>query len=352
MANDAGASDALGRALRIGVASASCLIIAECFGFAQTSLSVYTAYLVMAMFPISSFQKGLERFLGRVLGLLYGLLVIVLFRETPLIYLFLIALGQTFACYVNLSGRLAYAALMAAIFIGVMGALGITAPASAAPYAGAAAVQLALGELLAFLVNFVTRAERTLSIELRGQPLLPVRLEWLNTAAMLSAGQIATMFATLLLDVPVTATMISALIIGLVPGGLVEEGKKAWQRTLGAILGGGYALLCEALLELQPYLAILAALVFWIEFAATYLTITSKKNSYAYLQMGMVAPLVLLGEHGELGSVSKALQRVAGVAVGLTAAGIVSILWPHTPIAATPAPTVPAPQAASGSASS
>lgn len=342
MPDDATRREALGKALRVGLASVSCLLTAEFFGIEQTSLSVYTAYLVMALFPITSFQKGVERFVGRCLGLAYGLVIITLFPETPLLYLALIGLGQTAACYVYLSGRLAYAALMGAIFMGVMAALGVTAPATAAPYAMAAAVQLALGELAAFVVNFVTGAERTLAIELRGQPLFPVRADWLNTAVMLSAGQVATLFATLLLGLPVTATMISAMIIGLVPGGLLEEGKKAWQRTLGALLGGGYALLCVAILELQPYLPILAALVLFIMFAATYLTLMSKKNSYAYLQMGMVAPLVLLNEHGEIGSPGKALQRVAGVAAGMTAAGLVSILWPHRPIGATATPTATA----------
>ncbi len=335
-------SNALGRALRVGVASVSCLLIAEWLGIEQTSLSVYTAYLVMALFPITSFQKGVERFLGRALGLAYGLGVIVLFRDTTILYLVLVALGQMIACYIYLSGRLAYAALMGALFIGVMAALGATAPEAATPYAVAAVVQLALGELAAFVVNFVTGAERTLAIELRGKPLLPLRADWLNTAAMLSVGQLATLLATVQLGLPVTATMISAMIIGVVPGGLMEEGKKAWQRALGAVLGGGYALLCEALLELQPYLIILAALVLFIMFAATYLTTVSKKNSYAYLQMGMVAPLVLLGEHGEIGSISRAVQRVAGVLVGMVAAGLVSLFWPHTPIGATAATAAPA----------
>jgi uncharacterized membrane protein YgaE (UPF0421/DUF939 family) len=173
-----------------------------------------------------------------------------------------------------------------------------------------------------------------------------LRRDWFNTAAMLGAGQMATLFATLFFELPVTPTMVSAMVIGVVPGGLMEEGKKAWQRTLGALLGGGYALFCIAMLAFQPYLAILAALLLFIMFSATYLTKVSQKNSYAYLQMGMVAPMVLIGTHGEIGSVDKALQRLVGIGVGLLASGLVSILWPHTPIGATAAPVAPVPQPA------
>jgi uncharacterized membrane protein YccC len=343
MASEEARAAALFTALRVGVASVSSLLVSECLGTEQAALSVYTAFLVMALFPISSFQKGVERFVGRVLGLMYGLLVIWLTRENRLLYLLLIAIGQMTACYIYLSGRLAYAALMAAIFIGVIAAMGVTDPESASPYVAAATVQLALGEALAYLVNLVSGAEATLAIEVRGSPLLPLRRDWFNTAAMLSAGQAATMFATLQLRLPVTATMVSAMVIGVVPGGLMEEGKKAWQRTLGALLGGGYALVSIWLLHHQPYMAVQAALVMFIMFAATYLTKVSTKNSYAYLQMGMVAPMVLIAEHGDIGDIDTAVQRLVGIVVGLVAAGLVSVFWPHTPVAATAAPVAPVP---------
>jgi uncharacterized membrane protein YccC len=341
MPSESERSAAVGTGLRIAVAAVCCLYVGEMLEIGQTSLSVYTAFLVMALFPITSFQKGFERFVGRALGLAYGVAVIWLARENWLLYLVLIVLGQMVACYIYLSGRLAYAALMGAIFIGVMATLGVTAPATASPYFQAAVIQLLLGEALAFFVNLITGAENTLAIEIGGQPLFPLRRDWLNTAAMLSIGQVATMLATLLLDLPVASTMISALIIGIVPGGWMEEGKKAWQRTLGALLGGGYALVAILLLALQPKLVVLAMLIAIILFAGTYLTKTSKKNSYAYLQMGMVAPMVMIGEHGEIGTVEKAVQRVIGICIGMVAAGLVTLIWPHTPVGQTAAPVAP-----------
>jgi uncharacterized membrane protein YgaE (UPF0421/DUF939 family) len=337
MPPEANQESAVGLGLRVGCASSSCLIISEWFHLEQAALSVYTAHLIMALFPVTSFQKGVERFFGRTIGILYGLVLVIYLRDAPLLYLGLIAVGQIAACYVYLSGRLAYAALMAAIFVGVMGSMGLSTPSGAPSFAWYSILQLLLGEWMAFAVNFATGAERTLAIEVKGEALFPLRANRLNTAAMLSAGQIGTMMATLLLDLPVTPTMISALIIGITPGNELARWMKAWQRILGALLGGGYALAVIVLLAYMPYFPLLVALVFFGMYAASYLTRASDSYSYAFLQMGMVVPMTLIDAQGDIGSISKAVQRVIGVAVGLLVAGLVNIAWPHADIAVAPA---------------
>jgi uncharacterized membrane protein YccC len=345
MAESETASTAVPLALRIVVASTCCLLVSEVLRLDQASLGVYTAYLIMVLFPISSFQKGVERFVGRVLGLMYGLLLIWYFLDTPLLYFALLLAGQISACYIYLSGRLAYAALMAAIFMSVVALFGLTAPATAAGYVAASVVQLLLGEGLAFLVNFVTGAERTLALDVQGQPLLPLRRDWLNTGAMISAGQVTTMLWTLYLDLPALPTLVSAMIIGITPGGNLARWRKAQLRWLGAVLAGVYCLAAIVLLAHLPYLLLLTALVGFGLFLAAYLTKTVPDYSYAFLQMGMVVAMVLIGERGEIGSIEKVVQRLAGVAVGLLAAGTIALVWPHTeiPVAApaNPAPTAP-----------
>jgi uncharacterized membrane protein YccC len=295
---------------------------------------VYTAHLVMANFPVTSFQKCVERFVGRALGVGYGLVLIQFFLGLPPLYLGLMMLGQVAACYVNLSGRLGYAALMAAIFTGVMAATGLTAPHTALPYARAVIPQLLLGEMVALGVNLVTGAERTLLIRTEGPPLWPPRADWLNTAAMLSAAQVAVLWATVSLGLPVTATMVSALIVGTAPHSGQTMGKKARERVLGAVLGGGYAFVAIVVLLLLPHFVLLLALLFPGMFLAAYFTKASRNHSYAFLQMGLVLPMVLIASRGELGSVKTALERLVGIAVGLLLAQLVSFLWPH----AAPAP--------------
>jgi uncharacterized membrane protein YccC len=325
--------------LRVGVAATTCLLVTEWFHLEQSSLSVYTAHLILAQFTFTAFQKGVERFVGRALGVVYGLVLVQLFLDTPFLYLLLMAAGQITACYFYLSGRLAYAALMAALFIGIMVALGLTAPGTAVPYAANVIPQLFLGEAMAFLVNWVTGAERTLAIETKGQDLLPLRTDWLNTSVMLSTGQIAAMFATLLLDLPVLPTMVSALIVGIAPTAGQGMGKKALQRTWGAILGGGYAFGAMVLLALMPYFTLLLALVFVGMFLAAFGTKVSQSSSYVFLQMGLVLPMVLIAPSGGLGSISNAVQRLIGVGVGLLVAEAVFLLWPHPANAVATQPT-------------
>jgi hypothetical protein len=228
---------------------------------------------------------------------------------------------------------------MAALFIGVMVATGLTAPGTTVPYAENVIPQLLLGEAMAFLVNWFTGAERTLAIETKGQNLLPLRPSWLNTSAMLSTGQVGAMFATLLLDLPVTTTMISALIVGISPSAGQGMGKKALQRALGAILGGGYACGAMVLLPLMPHFTLLLALVFVGMFLAAFGTKVSQNNSYVFLQMGLVLPMVLIGPTGGIGSLGNAVQRLIGVAVGLLVAEVVFLLWPHPANAVAEPPT-------------
>jgi len=235
-----------------------------------------------------------------------------------------------------LSGRLAYAALMGAVFAGVMACIGLTAPATAVPYAWNTVVQLLLGEAMAFLVNWVTGVERTVAIAVVGEPLLPIRANWLNTSAMLGVGQLAALFSTLFLGLPALQTMVSAIIIGVTPGGVAAQWTKAWQRSLGAVLGGGYAIVTMALLAFLPAFPLLLALVFLGMFIAAYYAKTSSKNSYVFLQMGLVMPMILIGAHDEIGSFDKALNRLVGVAVGLFVAEVVNLAWPQSDLAQAP----------------
>ena len=126
----------------------------------------------------------------------------------------------------------------------------------------------------------------------------------------------------------------------LVPGDVVNTSFVAAPAMTvnGALLAGAFVLAAMLLLTHMPYFSLLVALVFLAMFLAAYWTKTSKNNSYVFLQMGMVVPLVLIGENGELGSVVKAIDRMIGVAVGLMVASFVNLTWPHENITATAAP--------------
>src|SRR5260370_21393368 len=157
---------------------------------------------------------------------------------------------------------------MAALFVGVVAGMGLTAPATVEPYFWHAILQLLRGEVAAFLINWITGEERTLAVTVTGAPLFPLRADWLNIGFMLSVSQMTTLFATLLLDLPITPTMISALIIGITAGSAPAAWHQAPQRPLWAMLGGGFAFSAVVLLPSLPSFLLPFVLVFVYIFTA------------------------------------------------------------------------------------
>src|SRR3954471_21260671 len=105
--------DATGHALLTAGGTVVCLLLAEWFGLEHANLAVWTTYMVMAQYAFTSFQKGLERVVGRGLGILAGLVVTTWFNDAPLVALALIVVMLTAFFYVYFAGRLAYTFLNA-----------------------------------------------------------------------------------------------------------------------------------------------------------------------------------------------------------------------------------------------
>ena len=85
------ARDATAQSLLTAGATVVCLVLAEWFRLEHANLAVWTTYLVMAQFAFTRFQKGLERVVGRGLGILAGLVLTTWFHNAALLSLVLIA---------------------------------------------------------------------------------------------------------------------------------------------------------------------------------------------------------------------------------------------------------------------
>src|SRR5262249_59843036 len=125
-----------------------CLVLAEWFGLEHANLTVWTTYLVMAQYTFTRFQKGLERVVGRGMGILAGLVLTTWFHDTPLLTLSLIAVLLTTFFYVYFAGRLAYTFLQAGLYVVAMFQLGHGNPAAA----GSAAAGMFVASPLALAV--------------------------------------------------------------------------------------------------------------------------------------------------------------------------------------------------------
>ncbi|MFO0808380.1 MAG: hypothetical protein U0746_07135 [Gemmataceae bacterium] len=338
MAADDTTSANLRLALRIAASATICLFLSELFKMNQPSLSVFTCHLSMVLFPYSAFQKMLERLGGRVLGVSYGLTLVAFLNDAPFLLLALMLLGQIFFFYVNASGRLAYASLMGGLFVGVIVEIGIaSSPVAAQDYAVGLIEQLVLATFVIFHVNWFTGAERSLAIETRGEPLLPLRAGWLSKSGMVSTGQVVSMMTAVWFGLPVLPTMISATLLAVTTTDAVAMGEKALERAAGAVLGGTYAMACMVVLAYIPEFSLLLALVFYGMFLAAYFTKANARFTYTFMQAGLVLPLVLIGTSGEVGNIGTMIGRLFGVATGLTLAEVIFLCWPW-PMVTTPPP--------------
>src|SRR5262245_13949189 len=317
-----------------------CLIAAECIGLEHANLAVWTTYLVMDQYAFTRFQKGLERVVGRGLGILAGLVLTTWFHDTALLTLVLIAVLLTAFFYLYFAGRLAYTFLQAGLYVVAMFQIGHANPAAAVSAAEALFAAVVLGVVVAAVVTWLFGAERDLGIRFGEAPLWPLRADWLSQSLMLAVTVLLTLLGAHALGLPPEKTAISVMLLTVTPHlqALILKGEL---RIAGLLLATAWALGTFVVVRLVPHLALLAGLLFLGQFVAAYLTQTAGKNAYAGLQMGLVLPMLVVAPPAEFGSITPAVQRLEGVLLGLVASVVVAGLWPRFPLADRVAPAPP-----------
>jgi uncharacterized membrane protein YccC len=326
--------------LRSSTAAAVCLVLSESLHLDMAYLSVYTAHLINLQYAHTPFQKGIERIIGRLLGIFAAVVVVVLLHAAPLLCLAVTGALLVPVFYVQASDRFKYGATMAAVFMAaaVGNNLAGNMPDPGA-YLRATAVQLLLGVAVSDVLNILAGAETTLSIDPGHDVLLPVRPDWLNRGLRLSVSVLATGMLALRLGLPALTSMVSAVILGTTadPRALQE---KSLLRAAAAALGGVYGLVALWILALLPDLALMVLLLFLALFCGSYLAQTSTAYGYIGMQMGLVVPMVLVVPAYEVADLGKATQRLLCVVFGGFVALVFQILWPQV-AAPPPSPLSP-----------
>jgi uncharacterized membrane protein YccC len=331
---------ATGQALLTAGGTVVCLVLAEWFGLEHANLAVWTTYLVMAQYTFTSFQKGLERVVGRGLGILAGLVLTTWFHDTAVLTLVLIAALLTGFFYLYFAGRLAYTFLQAGLYVVAMFQIGHADPAAAVSAAEALFAAVVLGVVVAAVVSWLFGAERDLGIRFGDAPLWPLRADWLSQSLMLAVTVLLTLLGAHALGLPPAKTAISVMLLTVTPHlqALILKGEL---RIAGLLLATAWAVGTFVVVRLVPHLALLAGLLFLGQFMAAYLTRTAGKYAYAGLQMGLVLPMLVVAPPAEFGSFAPAVQRLEGILLGLVASVVVAGLWPRFPLADRVAPVPP-----------
>lgn len=336
---------ATGHALLTAVASVVCLVVAEAWRLEHSNLAVWTTFMVMAQYPFTRFQKGLERVIGRGLGILAGLVLTTWFNDTPLVTFGLIGVLLTGFFYVYFAGRLAYTFLNAGLYLVALFQIGHADPQSAVHQGAELFAAVVVGVVAADLVTWLAGAEQDLHIEIGTTPLFPVRGEWLSQSLMLALTVLLTLVGAHSTGIPPAKAAISVLVLTVAPHlqAMIQKGEL---RVVGLVLALLWSLATFVVLGLLPHFLLLAGLLFLGQFVASYLTRTTGPYAYAGLQMGLVLPMLIVAPPTEFGSITPAVGRLEGVLLGLAASVLVAGLWPRfarevKPVAPLPAPNFP-----------
>ncbi|HTU22806.1 MAG TPA: FUSC family protein [Gemmataceae bacterium] len=320
------AHSALGMALREALAAVVCLVLAEWWHLEYANLAVWTTYMVTVQYPFTAFQKGVERILGRGLGILVGWVILTLFHNAPVLALTMKLVALLVFFYVYFSGRLAYTFINAGFYLAGIVSIGVADPSAAFPQGKAFFWAVLLGVVVADLVMWLTGSESDLRIQAGGEPLLPMNYANLNHSLMLVVTVALTQLVTSYLDLPTTAVLTALLVLTITPD-VHAMLKKNELRIFGAVLGTAWGIGSLLLLIQLSHFPLQAALLFLGIFLAAYLARASRTYSLAGVQMGLVLPLALVMPLRESASIHAGLQRLEGIVTALVMLVLVASIW-------------------------
>ena len=228
-------------ALGLATAVAVCLVCAEWFHLDQPGLAVWSTYMVMVQFAYSTFQKGVERILGRGLGIVLALVLATLTRNATGLGFVLELLAVVPLFYLYFSNRLAYTFLNAGLYLAVVMQTGRSDPSNLLTYAGGLFAAIVLGVIVADLVTWLSGVERDVTIHAEGQPLFPLDGARLEHSVMLMLTVAVAQIASHYLHLSSSTALVSVMLLTITPDfqSLLRKGKL---RLVGAVLAILFAL--------------------------------------------------------------------------------------------------------------
>lgn len=349
--NSSQSSLEIGQALRAATAVAICLFCAERLNLQQPGLAVWSTHMVMVQFTFTTFQKGMERILGRGVGILIALILATLTRNVWGLGVVLEMLAIAALFYIYFSGKLAYTFLNAGLYLAVVMEISRTEPALATTLAGELFLAISLGVGVAVLVAWITGSEQDTAIHTDGQTIWPLDRERLIHSVMLTLTVGLVQVLNHVLGFSPTTSMVSVMLLTITPDfqSLLRKGEL---RLAGAGLAIVFASVTLLLLTRRPSFELLMLALFLGTFLAVTLARNSERWSYAGVQMGLVLPMILVLPHHEIGTLDVAFARVGGAVLAIAASIVVGVVWaaigPAPPMPLTVKPPVDTSPASSG----
>ena len=316
------------QALRVALAAAVALLVSESWHLPNANLAVWTTHMIMTSHSHTTFQKGLERILGRGAGILAGSLIVAFLGElTPLVLVLEVA-GMLAFFYAHFCGRLAYTYLNGGIYLNAVIMLNVNRdPDAAYSVGGWLFLAIVLGVVIAYIVTWLTLGERDLSIDPgAGYPLWPLRGEALARAAQMVATTLGAQYVYFALDLPPDSNTLALFLLSVIPDlhSTLENGR--FFRG-GILLANFGAIAAVLLLNRLPHLPLFVLVVSGALFVASYVGQSKTGWSAVGAEFGQIFCLLVVIPAARVDSPASTLYNIASLYVFMLIALVNAHLW-------------------------
>jgi len=140
------------------------VIVSAYWHIATPYLSIMTVVIMMTVHRDNTWEQGLERWIGRTLGAILGLLFIYIFIEFKPIYIFIMAFWIVLWSYLYVEQRFHYASLMGAVATAGVMFSGLDSVSNATELTISWIIQIAIGVIVVWLIDYSLWPPRTVAL--------------------------------------------------------------------------------------------------------------------------------------------------------------------------------------------
>ena len=300
------------------------------FGF----LSIVTAYVLLQLFFSELRKKAIERIFGPTLSAILILIILMIFQNHYVLMLLSATILLMIFVYYFVVGYFSYSMILGAITISLISAMDIDKSLFQAMHLGLYwVINLLIGSIVVIMIDFIASKwifEKKLlnkieDIESKKSFFILKRhlSNWrekskFNYKAAIVAIRVAATFIILLLVnrkmqwsfIDIQA-VIAGIIVSAQPSNSLTH-QRALMRALGVVVGAIIAIGFAYLLQICPSLFLTVILITGSLGTLTLLSENYLFYEYAFLQAGVMIPLILITSNQEIINVHLAFERSLG----------------------------------------
>ncbi len=314
------------QALRVTVAASIALVVAEYAHLPHANLAVWTTHMVMSSFTHTAFQKGVERIVGRGVGILLGILIVNLVGElTPLALLLEIAAMLGFF-YAHFCGRLAYTYMNAGLYLNAVVMMNTHGISAAWVNGGWMFLALVIGVSIAYIVMWATGGESNFSIDPGPGHLFPLQEAALSRSAQMVATMLGAQYLFFALDMPPISNTLGLFLLAVIPN--LQSALANHRVFTGSILlATGAAVVTYLVLNRLPHFPLFLAIIALAFFFASWIGQASGPIKAMGTEFGTVYPLLVIAPYEQIQSPASTFYNIVALYVFTGVAIVMGYVW-------------------------